>query len=210
VFHYGLVFDPCERSCADFQAELDLIVSNPRITLPAFISIAIPILGTPLFRRRLAEGAFLPGVLLRDMEGISLLCRPREPLAIVAPYVRKVQTRPLPTGRLLAHAARFAWRYRGTLGRWAMASALLNTVSMGLPALGSNRRERRIPLRQRRSSFVSGTEAPGSLYRPAIAVPAALRGHFVPQPITDSAGALHPDLWDDLGQEQVGTGTVVA
>ncbi|MEJ1363536.1 MAG: hypothetical protein RPU52_01495 [Candidatus Sedimenticola sp. (ex Thyasira tokunagai)] len=202
VFHYGLVFDPVERSIAAFRDELDLIVSNPRITLPSFLTLAIPLIGTPLFRERMGAGAFLPNLRLRDMDGRTLIYKTKDPLGEAIRYVEKMETGPIDKKRLLAYAAKFFWRYKGTLSRWAMISGLLNVVSTGMPSLGTNAREKKVPHKLRERTFCANTESLGSLYEPIIQIPERYQGHFQPLLVTDEKGELHPDLWDDLGESK--------
>src|SRR6202048_148882 len=46
IFCYGLMLDISTRTIADVRRELEFITGTPEITLPAFITLSIPILGT--------------------------------------------------------------------------------------------------------------------------------------------------------------------
>ena len=69
-----LVDDP------DYLARLPDLVRDSGLRLPAFIAFESPIPGTPHFHRLAAaqEPAFLPGALLRDFAGQTLVVRPRK------------------------------------------------------------------------------------------------------------------------------------
>ena len=197
VFHYGLIFDPVERRIDDFVAETELIVANPRITLPSFIGFAIPLLGTPLFGSRLREGLFLPNVRLRDMDGRSLVCHPADPIAEAVAFAARMDRGLIAKGKLVAHAWHFWRRYRRTLSNWGLLSGLANAWAMSYPRFGSNGRDR---IRQGRAggrSYLASSEPLGSLYRPRIRIPEAYRVHFEPLCVTDADGELHDDLIDD-------------
>lgn len=49
AFLYGIVLDPTTRPLADLRKELDFIIDTPQITLPSYVTLAIPLLGTPYF-----------------------------------------------------------------------------------------------------------------------------------------------------------------
>src|SRR5262249_26257083 len=53
VFCYGLMLDLTTRTIADVHRELEFITGTPEITLPAFVTLSIPILGTPDFYQAL-------------------------------------------------------------------------------------------------------------------------------------------------------------
>ncbi len=199
VFHYGMVFDPGERRIRDLQDEIEFIVGNPRITLPSFLSLVIPLLGTPLFRQRLDEGAFLPNIKLRNMDGRSLLCHTLDPLDEAMAFVARMDREGLMSKRsLAAHAWQFHRHYRRSLKGWAMASVLSTYWAMAYPGLGTNGRERRVQGRTGGRSYLASSETLGSLYRPVMPVAECYRAHFEPAFITDANGDLHESVCDDL------------
>ncbi|MCP5227771.1 radical SAM protein [Accumulibacter sp.] len=197
VFHYGLIFDLVDQKIDDVLAETEFIVSNPRITLPSFLSFAIPLLGTPLFDRRLREGLLLPNLRLRDMDGRSLVCHPADPLETATAFARLMDSGLLSKRKLAAHAWRFFRHYRSTLTRWGLLSGLANAWAMSYPRLGSNGRDGIRPGRDGCRSYLAGCEPLGSLYRPRIRIPERYRDHFEPLYVTDGDGELHDDLIDD-------------
>ena len=67
VFQYGLIFDPAAQRLEQMQNELDFIVQCDLIPLPAFMTLTIPLLGTPHFDERVKSGHFLPLAKLRDV-----------------------------------------------------------------------------------------------------------------------------------------------
>ena len=200
VFHYGMVFDPSERRVADLLQEIEFIVDNPKITLPSFMSLVIPLLGTPLFNKRLNDGSILPNVKLRDMDGRSVVCHTLDPLEKVVEFAARMDRGLMPKRSLARHARRFYQHYRGKLPGWSMASVLTNYWSMAYPGLGTNGRDRTIKLpAQARRSYLASSEPTGTLYSPMIAIAERYRGHFDPLYVTDHDGELHTDLRDDLG-----------
>lgn len=197
VFHYGLVFDPSERRVDELLAEIGFIAANPRITLPSFLSFAIPLLGTPLFGQYLQEGKFLPQVRLRDMDGRSIVCHTADPIGKVQAFAARMDGGLMEKRQLMAHAWQFFRNYRRTLSTWGLLSGLGNTLAMGYPRLGTNGRDGLRPGQPGCRSYFAPTEPLGSLYRPRINVPERYRGHFEPLYVTDADGALHDDLLDD-------------
>ena len=202
VFLYGLVFDPWQRSVHDFRDELEYIVTNPAITLPAYISIAIPMLGTPLFYERMRQGALLPNLKIRDMDGRIVCTQTKDPLTQVAALARAIDFGPYSRTKLALHSLRFFNRYRGKLPPLALLSGLFNGISSGLPRLGTNARENRVLTRGRGGTYVATSETVGSLYLPEIPVAECYREYFHPLHITDAHGKLHPDVCADLGSNQ--------
>lgn len=199
VFHYGMIFDPTERSIASLMDEIEFIVENPKITLPNFLSFAIPLLGTPLFRKRVHEGALLPNLQLRDMDGRSVTCHTHDPLDKVVRFATLMDRGLIPRSKLAAHAWKFYRQYRGHMTGWSMASGLANTWAMGFPHLGTNGRDRHVRRAAGSRTYYASTESPGTLYRPAINVANQMREHFSPLYITDHMGELHELVQDDLG-----------
>lgn len=202
VFHYGMMFDPTERSVDDLLEEIDFIAGNPKITLPSFLSLAIPLLGTPLFAQRLAEGALLPDIKLRDMDGRSIVCHTRDPLDKVAEFARRMDRGIMSRRKVAAHAWSFYRRYHGRMMFLGMGSALVDAWAMAFPTLGTNGRDRKVVTPETCRTYVASTERTGSLYRPAINVPEEFRGHFAPLFVTNADGELADALHDDLAAKR--------
>jgi hypothetical protein len=197
VFHYGLVIDLLERRLADVEDELEMILSNPGITLPSFLSLAIPLLGTPLFHARLAQRALLPNLRLRDMDGRSVMTRTLDDHAQAVAWAARMDRGHLSKRRLARHSASFFRRYYQTLPAWGMVSALSGAVGLAWPRLGTNGRDG-FSARRGGRSYDGSTEPLGTLYQPCMALPAALQHYFEPLFVTDSHGNPSPELLPDL------------
>jgi hypothetical protein len=197
IFHYGLIFDLADQHIEELLAETEFIVANPSITLPSFLSFAIPMLGTPLFGSRLRAGQFLPNVRLRDMDGRSLVCHTVDPLDEAIAFAARMDKGLISKPRLAMHAWRFFRRYRSSLSRWGLLSGLANAWAMSYPRFGSNGRDGIRPGLDGCRSYLASSEPLGSLYRPRITIPERYRGHFAPLYVTDPDGELHDDLIDD-------------
>jgi hypothetical protein len=198
VFHYGMMFDPTDRSVDDLIEEIDFIAGNPRITLPSFLSFAIPLVGTPLFAERLAQGSLLPNIKLRDMDGRSIVCHTRDPLDKVVDFARRMDAGIMSRRKVAAHAWQFYSRYRGKMTFLGMASALVDAWAMAFPALGTNGRDRKVVNAETCRTYVASTERTGSLYQPLINIPERLRGHFEPLFVTNEEGELAEAVRQDL------------
>ena len=199
VFHYGLIFDLYERSVADVTAELDILTSEPRITLPSFLSLAIPLLGTPLFKTRLRQKALLPHLKLRDMDGRSVMTRTVDTPEVATAFARRMDMGLLSKWKLMQRAGSLTWHYGRKLTPIAMTSAWADVVSMSFPRLGSAGREGFFQPRTGGRTYFAPTEPLGTLYQPSIAIPEKYQHHFSPLHVTDAEGNLSPDLIDDLG-----------
>lgn len=198
VFNYGIVYDPSERTIKELEDELNYIVSNKRITLPSFISIAIPIIGTPLFFQRLAENKLLPNMKLIDMDGRALCTKPIEDEQQVVEFIRKLDKNPLPKLKLITHAIGFYLKYRKVMSRWAMLSSLMNTISMGMPTIGTNNREKKLKKWQKGRVYHASYAPVGTLYTPEITIDDKYNDYFKPLYITDENGGLSDDLKEDF------------
>lgn len=198
MFHYGLIIDPSLRKLADIRVELEFVQDNDRITLPSFLSLTIPLLGTPLFEQRLQEDLFLPNVRLRDMDGRTLICKPLDDLVEVVELIRRIDYGYMDRKALARRQWRFYKRYRKKLSFWGMASAMYSTKVMGFPRLSTEGREDRWFSRQNRT-HVPGTEQLGNLYQPEVKMASRFEKYFEPLQITDENGQLNESLLPDLG-----------
>lgn len=202
MLHYGMVFDTTERTVADIREEIDFIVGNPNLTLPSFLSIAIPMLGSPLFQRRLDQGALLPHLKLRDMDGCSIICQSRDSDAVTADFARKMHRGGLVSRRqLLRHALLFYARHGRKLSPIGMASAATTYWALSFPGLGTNGRDRNLKYSAR--TYFANTEALGTLYTPQIPMAEKMRDHFAPLILTNDRGELHPSVQADLQPKAV-------
>ncbi|MGB0723393.1 MAG: B12-binding domain-containing radical SAM protein [Gammaproteobacteria bacterium] len=205
AFNYGLVFDPYERTIASLQDELDLIVNNPRITIPKFVSIAVPMLGSPLFRARLREGALLPKLQLLDMDGAALTTRGIDDEHALAQLARRLNHGPFKRLKLLRHAHGFARHYRRHMSGLAYAIGVANSLTMAAPRRASSHRDRHVPAARRERVYHASFAGVGDLYEPLIHLPEKYRTAFQPLHVTDAAGGLSKELWDDLGDSAPAT-----
>lgn len=189
VFLYGLIADTTSRPVADLRKELDFIVSTPEITLPAFITNVIPLVGTPFFNEHLAKGDFLRSTRLRDLDGTTLCLRPRDSIEQAALFLRDLQTLRGYRRRVFRHSLAFARRYGSRL----TASQMLFALSNGplLCAASEVTAPDWATLRARRSpprTYVSTTEHLDAVYTPAFRLASGFERYFQPTMVTDARG----------------------
>ena len=197
AFLYGLILDLGTRTIAEIRAELDFIVSHPEISLPAFVSMPIPIPGTPLTDRLLAERRILPNTRVRDLDSTTISIDTRDPLPEAAAFLRDLQTMRGWKTRIVKHQVGFWRRYRKTLSPgqmiWTAGSAavwaapLLATGPKGLGGRGTPR------------THISGTEPPDAFYTPAFRLDRRFEPYFEPTLLTDGDRNVSEALADDLG-----------
>jgi hopanoid C-2 methylase len=194
MFAYGLILDVTTRRIADLRRELDFVVGTPEIPLPGFLTLPIPLLGTPFFRECLAGRAFLPETKLRDMDGSTLVLRPLDPVDQATAFIRDVLALRGYRRRALLHAVRFAHRYRSTLSpvqlTLAMGSAGLLCADGLITGLRRGSPAGRIPPR----THLTTTEALDPMYTPAFRVGSQYERYFTPTMVTDARGDLTADL----------------
>jgi hypothetical protein len=196
VFFYGLILDVTTRTLAELHQELEFVARTPDITLPGFLTLPIPLLGTPFFYDCLRKGMMLPNTRLRDMDGTTLTVWPKDPLDEVARFVRGMQRLRSLRGAALRHAGLFYQRYRRCLNRRQMLGALANTVLLTAPAALTSPLD--ILRRSVPRTHVSTTEYLDPLYRPLLPVAERYREHFRPTLVTDRTGQLAEDVAEDL------------
>src|SRR5216683_8083366 len=124
VFSYGLMVDVTTRTVSDLRRELNFITSTPEITVPSFVTLSIPLLGTPYFYECLEKRTILPNTKLRDMDGTTILQHPVDPVDEVVKFVDDIQSMKGYHGRILKHAARFAKIYHSKLTTMQMILAV--------------------------------------------------------------------------------------
>lgn len=196
VFLYGLILDVTTRSLAELRRELELILSCPDVTLPAYICVPIPILGTPFLYDCLDNDLVLPSTKVRDLDGTTISLKPVDPLPEVAAFMRDLQTLRGFRAKVVRHSARFVRTWRRRLSAEQMAIALTNAALITAPLLSTlpTRWGRRAAVR----THVSTTEPLDSTYAPAFAVDPRYAGLFRPTMLTDAGGALSRDIADDV------------
>lgn len=205
VFIYGLMLDVVTRSVADLRRELEFITGTSEITLPAYLTVPIPYPGTPFFDECLARNLFLPGTKIRDLDGTTLVLRPRDSFCEVVPFLSQIRNMKGYRGRILKHALGFTRTYRRVLSRQQMvvahASAALLTLYSVLTAPNAFHGLRQIGDRR---TYLSTTEQLDSTYTPAIPVAERFASYFRPTMLTDDRGELAEDVAADLsaGRQQ--------
>lgn len=197
VFSYGLMVDVSNRNVADLRRELEFIIDTPEITLPSFVTLAIPILGTPYFYDCLKKHSLLPSTRLRDMDGTTILQKPLDALSEVVKFVDDVQCLRGYRARILRHSLEFFRHYHSKLTRIQMALALVNGLLISSQPLATSLKglgwlKRRPATR----TYVATTEQLDHMYTPAFRVKGSFESYFKPTMVTDSAGELHQDLLD--------------
>jgi hopanoid C-2 methylase len=207
VFAYGLIVDVTSRRIADLRRELDFITNTPEITLPSFVTLSIPILGTPYFYECLDRKVLLPLTKLRDMDGTTIMQRPLDPIEEVIKFVRDIQSMKGYRRRILKHAAAFTRIYHSKLTKMQMILALGNgllvsaqPLTTSLTSLGW------IKARPKQRTFISTTEPLDHMYTPAFRVEPKFANYFQPTMVTDKRGELHQDMLESglLKTELVG------
>jgi hypothetical protein len=196
VFAYGLIVDAASRPVADLRRELELIMETPEITLPGFITMSIPLLGTPYFQDCVARRAILPETKLRDLDGLTVVMQTQDPAHEVIKFLRDIQSLRGYRRRVLRHSLKFARRYRSTLDSLQMMLALGNAGLLCMPGLmnGFKRSPWRGKQQQRPRTYISTTEPLDAVYTPAFRVAARFEKYFQPVMVTDKSGNLSEAL----------------
>lgn len=195
VFSYGLMVDVNTRSVADLRRELNFITGTPEITVPSFITLSIPLLGTPYFYECLKNRTILPETKLRDMDGTTILQKPIDQMDEAVKFVDDLQSMKGFHGRILKHAAGFARIYHSKLTKMQMVLAVgagllvcaqpLTTSFTGLGWIRKKPRPR---------TYISTTEPLDHMYTPAFRVDSRFENYFKPTMVTDKQGELHEDI----------------
>ncbi|HKZ79588.1 MAG TPA: radical SAM protein [Pyrinomonadaceae bacterium] len=195
VFAYGLMLDVTSRQISDLRRELEFITSTPEITIPSFVTLSIPLLGTPYFYECVEKGTLLPNTRLRDMDGTTILQKPLDNIAEVVKFVDDLQSLRGFRGRLLKHAVGFTRLYGNRLTKTQMVLALGNGVlvsaqplTTSLTGLGW------LKARPKPRTFISTTEPLDQVYTPAFRVDSRFTNYFKPTMVTDKRGELHQDM----------------
>lgn len=196
LFSYGIILDPTSRRLADLEREIQFILDTPEITLPAYFTLAIPLIGTPYFRDCFESGVLLPGLRVRDLDGVTVSMRPLDPLGEVVRFARDLLNLRGRRARVITHAARFASRYHRTLGPMQLLAATVSGALIATQSLASS--PTRLRLDRPRQTFLAGTEVLDLQYTPAMRLPGRYRDYFLPTVITDPDGGLNEAVAEDL------------
>jgi hypothetical protein len=200
-FFYGMLVDVSTRSLQDIRKELNFLLDTPRITLPAFVTLAIPLLGTPFFYDCVRKKRFLPHVKLRDLDGKTLSLLPVDPVPEVVRFVKDIQCLAGYRTRILRHQKEFFRIYRKKLPPEAMFTEIYNSLLLATPNLATAPTNIGRVLLSRfkyKRTFLSTTEALDPAYTPAFPVDARYESYFKPTMLTDSEGNLVEELQEDL------------
>jgi hopanoid C-2 methylase len=195
VFSYGLMVDVNTRSIADLRRELNFITGTPEITIPSFITLSIPLLGTPYFYECLKNRTLLPETKLRDMDGTTILQKPVDPMDEAVKFVDDLQSMKGFHGRVLKHAAGFARIYHSKLTKMQMVMAVgAGLLICAQPLTTSFTGFGWIRKRPRARTYISTTEPLDHMYTPAFRVDSRFENYFKPTMVTDKQGELHEDI----------------
>jgi len=196
IFCYGLMLDISTRTIADVRRELEFITGTPEITLPAFITLSIPILGTPYFYECLNDRTILPDTKLRDMDGITIVQKTLDPFAEAGEFVRGIgQVRGL-RKRVIKHSLGFFNLYRSKLNPLQMGIGLEQGLLLAAPTLMTSMTALGWMKKGRPRTYVSTTERLDKTYTPAFRVDSRYQSHFQPTMVTDKAGDLAHEMID--------------
>lgn len=201
AFWYGLFMDVYRRPVSDIRQEMEFIFSNPAISLPGFLTIPIPLPGTPYFYECLNKRAFLPNTRLRHLDGVTLCMEPLSPLQETIALIQESQHLKRYRLQILGHALSFYRRYRAALNPEKMLYALASNAILTVPSLPSlNRQQQTAP------THISSTESLESTYSPAFPIDHRYAHYFKATLLTDGQGeineALAPDILSPLAPFQ--------
>jgi hopanoid C-2 methylase len=193
IFQYGLIFDPTTQHVRQMQDELDFVIRCDTIPLPAFTSLTIPLLGTPLFQDRVKSRHFLPLTKLRDMDGFTLLTKPLDEMDRVLPFVKSLVELDGRFSEFARRGFRFLRRYWRSLSAQQIAFTVVNSF----PRLIDKRRTV-AATDDDNLTYISTTQPLGPLYSPMFTVPERYRASFSATMITDGFGELELEIAENL------------
>jgi hypothetical protein len=187
LFLYGLMLDATRRTLASIQSEFDYILNHSEIPLPSYLTLPIPLIGTPLFFEHLKEGAILPKTRIRDLDGTTLSLRPLEGVEKFSRFWSDLLRLSKRRRQVARHTSGFLRRYGRSLNRREKLVSILNTATFFLPRYRNENR-----------TFVSTTDVLDPQYEPAFRVASRFESYFRPVQLTDESGALNPQLGEIL------------
>jgi hypothetical protein len=195
VLVYGLMLDLAHRSIADLRREIEFIIGTPEITLPSFVTLPVPLLGTPLFSELVAKGAFLPSIKLRDMDGSTLVLKSVDPIAEAVTFLREMLSLRGYRSRVLKHSWNFLQKYRSRLTKVQLMFSLTNAALLCAYSLATSPTQLAAPsAKGRRRTHVTTTEILDGVYTPAFRVDSCYEQYFKPTMVTDGAGNLTKEM----------------
>ena len=199
VFFYGLMLDVATRPLAALRQELEFITGTPDITLPGYISVPIPLPGTPFFYDHLAKGRILPQTKVRDLDSTTLSLEPLDSMDEVREFLRDIQSLRGYWHRVLRHALGFVRKYRRVLTKRQLTAAVANAALLCAYQLTTSHSwGARLHRHTRPRTHVSTTESLDPVYQPAFRVASCYEKYFKPTMLTDEFGVLTDELAEDL------------
>lgn len=197
AFWYGLFMDVYQRSVEEITRELEFIVSNNGISLPGFITIPIPLLGTDYFYQCLAERQFFPNTRLRHLDGTTLCMQPLSPISDVVTLIRNMRQLIGYRWDACIHAFGFYRNYRRYMNKEIMLYALASNILLALNTIfTAGTLFPKQAMMQR--SYISTTETIEQSYTPAFKVDSRFFSYFEPTMLTDENGMISENLADDI------------
>ena len=198
AFWYGLFADVYNRPLSDIADELGFLFSRDSVSLPGFISIPIPLPGTPYFQKCLNDKLFLPMTRLRHLDGTTLCMAPHDDLPEVVAFLQALRTMKGKKRQIASHACRFIKHYRAMMKPEAIFYALASNILMlANPFSRASRSARTAP------THVTTTELLESTYIPKFHLESRYEHYFKPTYLTDMRGELNEELLPDLEQADV-------
>jgi hypothetical protein len=197
AFWYGLFMDVYQRPIEEITQELEFILTNPKISLPGFITIPIPLLGTEYFYQCLAERPFFPNTRLRHLDGTTLCMEPLSPIEDVVILIRNMRQLVGHRWNACTHAFGFYQNYHRYMEKEIMFYAIASNILLALNTLftaGSLFPRKKMMQR----SYISTTEKLEQSYQPAFRVDSRYRSYFKPTLLTDENGTISEELVDDI------------
>ena len=204
VLVYGLMLDLAHRTIADLRREIEFITGTPEITLPSFVTLPVPLLGTPLFAELAAKRAFLPRTKLRDMDGSTIVVTPVDPIDEAVAFLREMLSLRGYRQRVLKHSWYFLRKYHARLTNVQLLFCLTNAALLCAYSLATSPTQIAAPsAKGRRRTHVSTTEILDGVYTPAFRVDSRYEHYFKPTMVTDGAGNLTKEIVDSGLLKQV-------
>ncbi len=202
AFHYGIMFDLTTRPIADLNQELNFIIGNSDITLPSFVSVAIPLLGSPYFYQCLEQKLFLPNVRLRDLDGKTITVKPLDPLKDAAQFIKDIQTLKGYKLKIARRVLEFHRRYHKVVKGMNMVSSQYNAFLLCFPNVANagikSNGHSRGAYKSLPRTFIGPTERLDPVYTPAFRIDSRYREYFKPTMLTNRNGELADELHHDL------------
>jgi hopanoid C-2 methylase len=202
VFLYGMMLDPFTRSIQDLRSELEFIFDTPEISLPSYLSIPVPIPGTPFFYENVEKGALLPMTKLRDLDSTTISMWPLGPIDEAVAFVEDIASMRRYRKQIVLHTAAFLRRYRSIFSLEQLLIVLGNALNLSAPVLFTAPRWARRSTRHRRT-YVSTTEPVDAVYSPSFPVSSKYERYFQPTMVTDRYGGLADDVSELLERKGI-------